>query len=963
MLRSKSFVKRTRKGNVVKVVKEHYLRDDISCSSEICKVCSKTPAPILSSTPKGTSKFKPHYLIPDTNVFISQLDIMEHPAIKDVIVLQTVREEIRHLSLPVYNRLNTILADKTKRFYMFANEHQRDTFIEKLKGETPNDRNDRAIRVATKWFMDHLKANSSGEDIDVIMLSDDRGNREKAKTTGIKSCGVTEYVESIKDTPELLDMVSAPKAAAGEKVVYEEHLSPAQIQNGIKKGTLIQAPFNVSVHNVQEATVVGEVEGEIKTIFILGRKHFNRCIQGDIVAVELLPKSEWKRGASVAIEEEDDDEEKMFGEEEVIVDKMTENDSSVEPTGKVVGIIRKKWRPYCGFIVKKTVPKNTTSGPVGVMFRAMDKRIPPIKIKTSQAPTLVGNRIVVSIDSWPTTSSFPMGHFVKTLGSSGDRETETEVLLLEHDVPYQEFSQRVLQDLPAEGDQWVVLDKHLTQENRRDFRDLDICSIDPPGCTDIDDALHARILPNGNWEVGVHIADVTYFVKHGMPMDVEAASRGTSVYLVDKRLDMLPSLLGTNLCSLRSNVERLAFSCIWEMNENAQIVSVDFTKSVIRSKHSFTYEEAQTRIDDERMQDPITKGIRVLNKFAKILRQKRMENGALTLSSPEVRFNLENDSQDPVDVEMKELKETNALVEEFMLLANISVAKKIYSKFPSSAMLRKHAAPPTNNFDSLRQILMEKGFTLETETSKALADSLDKAVIPEDPYFNKLVRIMTTRCMMQAQYFCSGTEIESEFKHYGLASPIYTHFTSPIRRYADVIVHRLLQACIEPDLEYGAELTDTQKMKELCDNLNFRNRMAQQASRSSVELFTSLYFRNKTEVEEGRILRVLKNGFIVLVPKYGIETIVYTSSSADGPSPFNYDEEAKSLVAGDVILKTFDSVKVEITVEGDADGMRQKMNMRLVDPFVEGVSVKPSSKSKRPNIDDTAETTAKKVKK
>lgn len=214
-----------------------------------------------------------------------------------------------------------------------------------------------------------------------------------------------------------------------------------------------------------------------------------------------------------------------------------------------------------------------------------------------------------------------------------------------------------------------------------------------------------------------------------MPMDSEAAARGTSVYLVDKRIDMLPSLLGTNLCSLRSNVERLAFSCIWEMNENAEIVKVDFTKSVIRSKFSFTYEEAQTRIDDERMQDDVTKGIRTLNKFAKILRQKRMEAGALTLSSPEVRFNLENDSQDPVDVEMKELKETNALVEEFMLLANISVTKKIYSKFPSSAMLRKHAAPPTNNFDQLRKTLAEKGFVLETENSKALADSLDRAVV------------------------------------------------------------------------------------------------------------------------------------------------------------------------------------------------------------------------------------------
>ncbi|GAA5803489.1 hypothetical protein EDC94DRAFT_565135 [Helicostylum pulchrum] len=937
MLRSKSFVKRTRKGNVVKVVKEHYLRDDIPCSSPICKSCTHTP--VLSEEPKATSGFPAHYIIPDTNVFISQLDIMEHPAIKDVIVLQTVREEVRHLSLPVYNRLNAILADKTKRFYLFANEHQRDTFIEKLKDETPNDRNDRAIRVAAKWYKDHLKANGSGREIDILLLTDDRGNREKATATGIKNSGVPEYVESIKDVPELLDMVSAPKAASEEKTVYEEHLTPAQIKNGIKKGTLIQSSFNVSQHNVHEATVVGEVEGEMKTIYILGRQNFNRCIQGDIVAVELLPKSEWKRSASVAIEDEDD--EKLYGEEEaedLKHDPMT--DEEAEPTGKVVGIIRKKWRPYCGFIVKNTAPSQGESkGPTNVIFRAIDRRIPPIKIRTSQASTLLGNRIVVAIDSWPVNSGIPLGHFVKVLGSSGDRETETEVLLLEHDVPYQEFSKRVLEDLPVEGDQWIVLDKHVNDENRRDFRDLNVCSIDPPGCTDIDDALHVRTLPNGNYEIGVHIADVTYFVKYGMPMDTEAAARGTSVYLVDKRIDMLPSLLGTNLCSLRSNVDRLAFSCIWEMNEDAEIVNVNFTKSIIRSKFSFTYEEAQTRIDDERMQDDVTKGIRVLNKFAKILRQRRMDAGALTLSSPEVRFRLENDSQDPVDVEMKGLKETNALVEEFMLLANISVAKTIYAKFPSSAMLRRHAPPPTNNFDQLRKTLAEKGFTLETDSSKALADSLDRAVLPDDPYFNNLVRIMTTRCMMQAQYFCSGTEAESDFLHYGLASPIYTHFTSPIRRYADIIVHRLLQACIESDLAYGHELTDMTKMKELCDNLNFRNRMAQQASRSSVELFTGIYFRNKTEVEEGRVIRVLKNGIIVLVPKYGVESIVYTTSKGSTSSPFVYDDDDKSLTAGDIKLKTFDSVKVQISVEGDELGMRQTMKMKLVEPFVEGVSV------------------------
>jgi exosome complex exonuclease DIS3/RRP44 len=187
------------------------------------------------------------------------------------------------------------------------------------------------------------------------------------------------------------------------------------------------------------------------------------------------------------------------------------------------------------------------------------------------------------------------------------------------------------------------------------------------------------------------------------------------------------------------------------------------------------------------MQDDVTQGIRMLNKFAKKFRAARLARGALTLSSPEVRFHLENESQDPVDVEMKELKETNALVEEFMLLANIAVAERIYSKFQSSAMLRRHPTPPASNFEQLRKSLADASggtLDLDVQSSKSLADSLDKAVLKDDPYFNNLVRIMTTRCMMQAQYFCSGTEAEADFRHYGLASPIYTHFTSPIRRYA-----------------------------------------------------------------------------------------------------------------------------------------------------------------------------------
>ncbi|CAO3599246.1 unnamed protein product [Absidia cylindrospora] len=362
---------------------------------------------------------------------------------------------------------------------------------------------------------------------------------------------------------------------------------------------------------------------------------------------------------------------------------------------------------------------------------------------------------------------------------------------------------------------------------------------------------------------------------------------------------------------------------------------------------------------NSRMQDDVTKSIRMLNKFAKKFRSERMARGALKLSSPEVRFHLENDSQDPVDVEMKELKETNALVEEFMLLANIAVAEKIYSKFQNSAMLRRHPTPPISNFDQLRKSLAEASngkLDLDVQSSKTLADSLDEAVMPGDPYFNNLVRIMTTRCMMQAQYFCSGTESEAEFRHYGLASPIYTHFTSPIRRYADVVVHRLLQACIDSDAVYGQELIDKTKMKDLCDVLNHRHRMAQQAGRSSVELYTHMFFKNKKETEPGRVIRVLKNGFVVLVPKFGIEGIVYTNGGSlpSATSPFVFDEASNSLTAGDdVCIKIFSDVKVQITVEGDEEGMRQKMKMALVEPFVPGISVEHVSENnnKRPVVD------------
>jgi exosome complex exonuclease DIS3/RRP44 len=589
------------------------------------------------------------------------------------------------------------------------------------------------------------------------------------------------------------------------------------------------------------------------------------------------------------------------------------------------------------------------------------------------------------------------------------------------------FNAQVLACLPPE-------DYKITLEGapeRLDLRHLPVLSIDPPGCKDIDDALHCTVLPNGNYQVGVHIADVTHYVKANTPIDLEAAYRSTSTYLVNKRLDMLPKLLTTDLCSLKGNVDRyvntymnrimreyllllllfwclvldkdiiewsnlsltphvsfclffsflrFAFSVLWEVTPDADIVDVEFKKSIIHSIGALTYQQAQTLIDtpDGKADDEIKAGaVKRLNSLAKKFRAKRLDAGALTLASPEVKFVLDSESLNPTDVQAYPLYEANALVEEFMLLANVTVGKKILRNYPTLSILRRHPAPSRTMFDSLIKKAKLKGFDINIDDSKMLAESLDAAELPEDAYFNKLLRILSTRCMSPAQYFCSGDHKPSEWHHYGLAAPVYTHFTSPIRRYADVCVHRLLAASIGV-APLPPRLSSKTILHDLAANMNRRHRAAQLAGRASVQLHTVLFFasaseeqkeaggksKGKTIEEDAYVLDVEASetsnpSITVFVPRYGIEGRIKlgtTSNNDDdahdanndkqislsstwecNPNDFSvYHKDESGDASKDVRIQVFDKVRVSIWVRALAD-YQNELVVDLVEPRLKGL--------------------------
>ncbi|CAK8561942.1 unnamed protein product [Lathyrus sativus] len=935
MLHNKSFVKKTKGGKVMKQVREHYLRDDIYCGAPSCTVCDSSGARLSDSAST--------ILVVDTNVVLNQIDLLENSAIDDVVVLSIVLEEVKNKNMSVYNRLRAICSNSNRKFFVFSNEYHRDTYVKEMSGETKNDRNDRAIRVAAQWYQKHL-----GGAVKVLLVTNDKENKRKASEEGICAETVESYVKSL-DRPDLLDLLVRPSSEDVEmedvedhrpskrKVIYSEHKPMSEITSGLHRGIYHQGKLRVNRYNPFEAYVGSESIGD--EIIIYGRSNMNRAFDGDIVAVELLPEDQWQGEKSLSIvgeEDEDEDEDVHLAPNSADDAPRTTpqqgstgviNAQSSRPSGRIVGIIKRNWHSYCGSLEPMPMPGGSR-GVAYALFVSKDRRFPKIRIQTRQLENLLDKRIMVSVDSWDRQSRYPSGHYVRTIGEIGDRDTESEVVLIENDINSRPFSAQVLACLPPLP--WSVSSEDLSIPFRQDLRHLRVFSVDPPGCKDIDDALHCYTLPNGNFEVGVHIADVTNFVFPGTPLDDEASQRGTSVYLVERRIDMLPKPLTEDVCSLRSDVERLAFSVIWEMTPEADIISTRYTKSVIKSAAALSYVEAQARMDDSRLMDPVTTDLRNMNSLAKKMRLRRIERGALTLASAEVKFQIDTETHDPLDIGMYQIREANQMVEEFMLAANVSVAQQILKSFPLCSLLRRHPTPTKEMLEPLLRVSAAIGLNLDVSSSKALADSLDLAV-GGDPYFNKLIRILATRCMSQAVYFCSGDLSPPEYHHYGLATPLYTHFTSPIRRYADVIVHRLLAASIGIS-KLPSVFQDRLQLTSTADNLNYRHRNAQMAGRASVELHTLIYFRKRPTDTEARIVKIRSNGFFVFVPKYGIEGPVYLTTRAEkGSGEWYVDEQEQKIkkMDGSISYSILQTVQIHMEVV-EPQPNRPKLQLTLI---------------------------------
>lgn len=657
------------------------------------------------------------------------------------------------------------------------------------------------------------------------------------------------------------------------------------LQELSKEGFLIEVSHSSFRLNLNNEYVEGEIQltargagfvlqdEPIGDIFI-APPYINQAMNGDLVKVVIT-----KRG-----------------------DKRTE--------GKVVEILRRDKTQFVGTVDVRPkfaffIPDNLRNG--------VDLYIPLEKLNGAKNK----DRVLARITAWPKSSDNPYGEVMEVLTSKSPNDTEMLSILCGQGIEI-EFPQEVIAQAENVG---IELDQHEIK-NRKDFRKTTTFTIDPADAKDFDDALSFKKLENGHYEIGIHIADVSHYVQLGSPMDKEASKRGNSVYLVDRVVPMLPEQLSNLACSLRPNEDKFTFSVVVEMDDQGKIYSEWFGKTVIHSDRRFAYEEAQEIIEGK--DGDFKEEILIMDKIAKILRKKRLKNGALNIESEELRFQL-NEEGNPVGVVTKVSKDANKLIEEFMLLANrkvaTSIAKPNKKKDPIPFIYRCHDKPDMEKMEVFKLFIDKFGhklnFTHPDEIAKSINSLLDDIRLTNE---YSLIQTMAIRSMAKATYETQN------IGHYGLAFEYYTHFTSPIRRYADLVVHRILFEELNGKAHrYGNTLD------EVCKHISRMERKATDAERESSKYFQVLFMKDKLGmVFEGTVSGLAEFGMFVRINENGCEGMIPLQDISG--DRFSFDQD-KYRIIGAKTKEEFnfgDAVEVQVM---SVDLRKRQINLELVRPM------------------------------